>query len=85
MHAPIQGDAVRHKELSPLKSKIMGRLLQLSIIFAVMCVAVSYDWFAIVGKQSYAPTVIAIFAAWLLTWILSKLIDLWRAMQRSPQ
>jgi hypothetical protein len=42
----------------------------------VLAVAAEFDWWGIVGKQSYAPAFIAVMAAWLATWLLSRLIYL---------
>jgi hypothetical protein len=58
----------------------MWKLYQLTIITAVMFFAIADRWYDLVGKQSYAPAIIATFAAWLGTKLLSAFLS-WRARQ----
>jgi hypothetical protein len=52
----------------------MWWLFQSLIIFAVMCVAIYYDWQHVGGHdRGIAPVAIAIFAAWLATWIFVEI------------
>jgi hypothetical protein len=58
----------------------MWYLLQMAVMFAVMCVAIHFNWAATVGPHSLAPAAIAVFAAWIATKFVSLLVSQYRKL-----